>query len=549
MQIRFLRLAFGTLLVAPSLASAQEVRGVVIDSASRQPIPGAVIVLLDANRRDVGRRASSQNGTFTIARPSMATRVRVLRIGFRPRELDLPPVATSSPLEIVMAALTTLLETERVIESEKCPRRSDSRASLALWEQAKAGLLAAIVARDALPATMTNLTYQRSMEGNSDRIGAQRVKIHRGHAQRAFSAVHTAAEFARLGFVRDAGEGDIYWSPDAEVLLDDDFMKSYCLSLTSPDASRAKELGLSFRPLARTRGHVDIAGTVWIDTAARALRRIEFRYLGLDPDTDRFHPGGDLSFQEVRDGVPQIQRWSLRTVGEKNSSAGQVVTTKGGGASEPHRFEVRETGGELARATWTDGTAWAAPLGSLRIRATTKNGEPARGASVALDDTDYRATADSNGVLEIHDLLPGPYQASIIDPSLAALDLGIPTAFRFMAKRDSVVETTIVVPTAAALVETACRQDALWTPGSYLLIVRVVTPDGKPVEGAKWQVSVGRSTGVTGSNGLFQYCFGLDLGTVVQIRVSRDGELPTVVTRTLTQKVTSVRFELPARPK
>src|ERR1044071_2071823 len=136
-----------------------------------------------------------------------------------------------------------------------------------------------------------------------------------------------------------------------------------------------------------------------------------------------------------------------------------------------------------------------------------------------------------------------------MDPAVAAIDLPMATSFHFVASRDSVIETSFVVPTAAELVEKACKKDGLWTLGSYLLVVSVVTPDGKPVEGARWSVSVGRSKGFTGSNGIFQYCFNLDVGKLVQIRVSRDGELPTTVTRTLADRLTAVRLEVPARPR
>ena len=233
-----MRFALCAILAAARAPSAQDVCGVVLDSASRQPIAGAVVILLDANRRDAGRFVASPAGTFTL-RAIPATRVRVLRLGFRPRELELPAASSASRFEIVMTALPTLLEPQRVVEQSKCPRRSDYAASFALWEQAKAGLLAAVIARDALPATMMNLTFKRRVEGNSGRVLSQGVRIHQGNAQRSFQAVHTAAEFARLGFVRPTEDGDVYLSPDADVFLDDDFIRSYCLSITS----------------ARSRGH------------------------------------------------------------------------------------------------------------------------------------------------------------------------------------------------------------------------------------------------------------------------------------------------------
>ncbi len=544
-----MRFALCAILAAVRTASAQDVHGIVLDSASRQPIAGAVVILLDANRRDLGRLVASPAGTFTLRAPISATRVRILRLGFRPRDLELSAASGAPRFEILMTALPTLLEPQRVVDQSKCARRSDYVASFALWEQAKAGLLAAVIARDALPATMTNLTFKRRVDESSGRVLSQGVRIHQGKAQRSFQAVHTAAEFARLGFVRPTEDGDVYLSPDADVLLDDDFMRSYCLSITPARAAHPTEIGLSFVPATRARDHVDINGTVWIDTAVRVLRGIEFKYVGLDAESDRFHPGGQLVFADVRDGVPQIQRWTLRTVEEKAPFVDGVVRTRSPDRADARRYNVHESGGELARASWSDGVEWRAPLGRLRMHATIEAGTPARGFALSLDDTDYRATADSAGTLEISDLLPGPYRASVMDPALAAIDLPIQTNMQFVASRDSLVETAVVFPTGVELVEKACKKEGLWTPGSLLLVVRVVTPDGRPVEGARWSVSVGRSRGVTGLNGVFQYCFGLDVGTVVQISVSRDGEPPTTVTRMLGEKLTAVRLEVPARPR
>ena len=135
----------------------------------------------------------------------------------------------------------------------------------------------------------------------------------------------------------------------------------------------------------------------------------------------------------------------------------------------------------------------------------------------------------STGVATFSRLLPGPYRVSAADSAFVALDLSLPTAIRFRAARDTLIEVGGTVRTAAETVERSCRDRAVWTPGSYALVVRVVrvvNPDGTPVAGAGWSVSVGRTTGVTGSDGMFQYCFGLDLGMQVKIAVARGHELP-----------------------
>jgi hypothetical protein len=523
--------------LAPTMAQAQTGRGVVLDSASRQAIPGAVVTFFDANQHQLARTITGQSGTFAFALPT-ATKVRVVRIGFRPREVDVSRAAARGSLEIVMSALSQLLEPIRVDDDSPCPRRSDSYAAIALWDQARSGLLAAVVARQEMPAIMMNLTYKRPIEGNSDRFRDQEVRIHRGKSASSFRAAPSIAEFERNGFVRRTLEGDHFFGPDAETLLDDAFMRNYCVSLAAANTNRPAMVGVSFTPARRNRDRVDIGGTIWIDTARRALDRVEFRYVGLDPEADRYRAGGELVFQDVRPGIPQIQRWFLRTVVDRtNVLRGPTVG--------PKRFEVHEDGGELARADWSDGTAWRAPLGAARVQAKSKSGEALVGIALALAGTDYVATTDSTGTAEFTDLLPGPYRVTNIDSALTMLGLGGETDARYVAARNSMTELSVVLPSAAQVIDAECRRTNVWTPNSYALVVQVVNPDGTAVAGARWSVSVGRTTGVTGSTGIFQYCFGLEPGEIVTIQVSRNGERPTMVTRTLSRKLTTVRLVLP----
>ena len=69
--------------------------------------------------------------------------LRVVRIGFRPRDVALPltrPFAVG-PLDLTMVELPTLLEPVAVQANRRCPRRDDRAAAFALLEQARAGVL------------------------------------------------------------------------------------------------------------------------------------------------------------------------------------------------------------------------------------------------------------------------------------------------------------------------------------------------------------------------------------------------------------------------
>src|SRR5204862_7123151 len=161
---------------------------------------------------------------------------------------------------------------------------------------------------------------------------------------------------------------------------------------------------------------------------ARALRDIEHRYVGLDRRIDGMRPGGHISFREMPNGVVMIDRWFLRLIGGTVDTIRTPAYTSGRRLEMPiaqvrTKFTAAENGGEVAHATWPDGTAWRASLGTLRVHAALSSGRPAAGTAVHLVETQYRAVADTNGDFEISDLIPGPYALAIRDPRRVALGL------------------------------------------------------------------------------------------------------------------------------
>src|SRR5258705_5466971 len=140
----------------------------------------------------------------------------------------------------------------------------------------------------------------------------------------------------------------------------------------------------------------------------------------------------------MANGITLTDRWSMRLVSGRRVLDGATLTSTGEVlGARTSRLYATEVGGELAHATWPDGYTWTAPLGTLRLQTVTRRGRPAPGTVVRLDGTDYQATADTAGLLELTGLLPGPYTASILDPRLGALGVSLATPLRFIAVRDS----------------------------------------------------------------------------------------------------------------
>ena len=499
---------------APALA-AQVVTGTVRDSASQQPLPNTRVVVVDPSGRATAQSTTDQQGRFRLApwtgrgARAAALRLRVVRMGFRPREVPLTRAAAGAPLEITVSSFPVVLEEVQVMAAT-CPKRADRAAALNVLQQVRMALFATVLARSQSSGTLTRLLYERRIDGPGGRIVSQSVrrKVTSG-SREPFSAARSAAAFDRRGFVRDAAGLPTYAGPDAETLIDDAFSQQYCVRMSLPDPARPGLVGLGFEPVFREEGKIDFVGTVWIDTVSRVLQDLTFRYVGLDRETTALRPEGRLAFRELPNGVVIIDKWSLRLAGDR-------ARTEDG---------IPEIGGEVARATWPDGSSWRAPLGTIRLHVVDNGGRPATAAAVQLVDTDYQMTMDAAGTIVLDDLLPGPYTATVRDPRLVALGISSNASLRFTAMRDSTKESLLQIETAEDVVRRRCSQDAPPSSRGWVL-GRVVTPDGQPVRDARWSIrdqfgSALVEDGKVDENGLFQWCQ-LPLNQRVSVDVWRE---------------------------
>ena len=531
-------LLVGLAAYAPSLC-AQVVSGTVRDSASQLPLPNTRVLVVDPNGRPSAQSTTDQLGRFRIspwtgraARATNPLRLRVVRMGFRPRELPLARATAGTPLDIPISSFPIVLE-EVAVTAAACPKRADRAATMALLQQVRMALYASVLARSQSSATMTRLLYERELDGRNGRILAQSVRTKVTSSTREpFTAARSAAAFNREGFVKDSAGGHTYIGPDAETLVDDAFSQQYCFKLNPPDGSRPGLTGLGFEPVYREYGRIDVVGTLWVDTLSRVLQDLTFRYVGLDRETSALQPEGRLSFRELPNGVVIIDQWSLRLAG------GRAQTSNGA---------TPEIGGEIARASWPDGYSWSAPLGTMRLHAVDSQGRPASAASVQLVGTDYQKTVDSSGTVVLGGLLPGPYTAAVRDPRLVPLGVASTTSIRFTAMRDSTKEALVEVESADDFVRRRCGQD-LRGSGLAAILGRVVGTDGRPVREARFTIRDASGSqlvqdGRVDSDGLFHWCQ-VPPNSRVTIDVWRD-ERRVNDSRIVMDRVTAVNFVLP----
>jgi Carboxypeptidase regulatory-like domain len=545
------KLLFACCALAPA-ARAQVLTGTVVDSIARFPVPGVVVILLDSAGGTVARNLTNERGEYRVTLRDAARMVRFVRIGFAPGEFPLPARGAVTRLDIAMVPLPNLIQAVHVIANSRCRVRKDRAQALGLWEQARAGLLATIVAREENPGKVVRLGFYRVMDGNSEHVERMRVESDSADGTgKTYTAAAEAADFVRFGFSTDSLASATYYGPDADVLLSDAFGRAYCFEIADRDRSRPHQIGLRFTPADPKKGRVDIDGTLWIDSVAKELRDVQYKYLNVEAGARRFNPGGYVSFHAMKNGVVLIDRWWIRLV---NATPDTTIDIKYGGLRFDDWVYAEEDGGELARAAWPDGLEWRASLGALRLRVLGTDKKPAPGTVISLVATHYFGTSDANGIVEIKELLPGPYSVRIIDPRIAELGIGWPTSVKFVATRDTTSVATLIAPTTESRIADRCVANHHWTVGDSLFTIgRVLTPDGKPVGDARIDFFTKSSAGqwmpgdayyTTGTDGMFEFCHRFAPQTEVKYRVTRQDQYPLEVVGTFTSSLLVVKLTI-----
>jgi hypothetical protein len=527
-----------------------------------------VLTMLDSSGATVGRTLTSAAGSFSVALPDGLAKIRLSRIGYRPWEAWLTrDVAGGDPIDLLLARLPSMLEAVKVLALAKCDKRRADAGAQALLLQARAGLLATIVARESNPAKFVRLAYERTLEGHPDSI-APSVRIDSASGtSTTFTSLRRGVDLVRKGFTADSFGTGIYFGPDAEALLDEGFEAGYCFRVIGEHPRQPTQVGLAFSPAASPRiGRVDIEGILWIDTTARALRDLEYRYIGLGRDADEHDVGGTLTYQEMPNGNVIVSRWSVRLLKVQVDSVPGRYTRMGS-----YKLVVSDGGGVVARATWPDGTTWSPPLATIEIAAVTGDGrQPVPNARVRLRNTDYITIADSNGVATFREVLPGRYIPLVVSPELAAYgffdrsgdsNVGVadstvvrgsrvrpealpkPERNTVVARAGSTVRRVARLQTASELADQRCGSPL--TPRPKRVIIGQVTQwDQTGVEDAS--VHLGMLPGVaTGPSGTFVLCIpdSMDAREVtVTLRRGKESARPMIVRLTDSLTLVSLRW-------
>lgn len=439
-------------LVAQVRTSAGVVGGTVLDDNNNRPVAGAIVQGL---HRDsvVARTLTDERGRFTITAASMSV-VRVRRIGYRP--VDVPITSAAGELTIHLAPLTTLLQPVAVRANARCATGPTVATAHAVYEQVRDALLAQIVTRETRPARSLLLRFRGPIDDPSRPMVTQEVALDslQGETQ-TFTAVRSAAEFVQLGFAKDSAGARVFLGPDADFLTDDLFRTNWCLDAAERDRNAPTLVGIRFTPASRRASIVDIDGRLWVDTATRTLKRIEYAYRNLSDAEMSVAPGGRIEFRTMPSGAVFVERWTLRLAQYANLNAA-LSSLRGPSRS---RVSALESGGEVARMQWADGAEWRGTLGALRLTARDDKGAPQRNVTLALAGTGYAARTDNAGVAVFEDVLPGRYRVVVSDSVLDLVGVTLATSLRADVARGAMVERTLVAPSRASFAKEICPAD------------------------------------------------------------------------------------------
>ena len=516
-------------------AAAQRVRGTARDSVTGQPVSGVVAWVNDSAGKFLARSIGDDAGTFAVVRLPGSARLRLMRIGYRPREIALHEGLGDTTVNASLASLPPLLETVEATSRRVCPGEKGTGRALELWEQARTALLAGVVAREASAPTVRLLSFNRSLEPVNQHVIRQQLTRRVVVVDKSYVAARPAWAFAADGYMQEHSGDRTFYAPDDEVLLDPSFAGVHCLRVVAGMAEHAGEAGISFEPV-RTGGRdtlVDVAGVLWMGGSPPQLRSLEFHYTGLEPAAKG--SGGELIFRVMPNGAPMIERWRIRSALLRADETLHPSAVYRRPPDRPERHDVTltgysEVGGAVASATWPDGKKWKAPLPRISGRVTLANGQPADAARVWLEDTSDSTTTAADGSFSFPPVMPGRYFVLAADTTLAKIGIIRGWGGAIVGPGDS-ASVDVYYSGMSELIKGECKDQSI-PDGTGVMFGRLKDEDGSPLSdgrvAATWSNDApgnGRSKPDRVQNadeeGRFAIC-GAPLDRPVRLRAKRD---------------------------
>lgn len=345
------RSLLAALLVLPGAVASQELTGIVRHADGVTPAQG---VVLEAVRPGTGtliaRAITGESGGFVLRASPGSFRLRALRIGYRPTDLGSYTLARDERrrVELTLADRPIQLAAITSRASARCAVRDRAGESVAtLFDEARKALLSALLSPpEGRPTSRILLEQSVSEPDGTPRVAPVRA-VADGFAARPFRSA-PPAQLAALGYSIEEPDGTVYFAPDANVLLSEQFAADHCLRLAAADTAHPTRIGIAFEPVGAARARVRIRGTLWLDRSTYALERLDFGYVGLPAGLDNAGLGGSIEFAQLPGGLWFEDRWEIRMPRLRIERQARVSAIAGTGSSDVVRLEaVQRAGGRV----------------------------------------------------------------------------------------------------------------------------------------------------------------------------------------------------------
>jgi hypothetical protein len=493
-----------TILAAGVRAGAQDVRVEVVEASTGKPIVGANVALLDsAQTIPLGGGFSDPSGRTDLRAPSSGNyRVRADKVGYD-TWISVQLRLGDRPVIVRVGMTPTRIPTPIIPRNETACQQLTGPGTPAgdAWVELKKALTASAVteAQGLVPLDVD--LYERVLDRNlavlSERA-EQRTKVSR----RPLTGISwDQIDSSRRG---QTSNSDVYRAPDAATILSDQFVKSHCFAAIRGYGPETGLAGLEFRP-ARIGGQPELAGVLWLDPRANALRSLSFDYVNLPIPLRIARTTGRVEFQQLPGGQWIVPRWYIRMPRVARVTSTDVRSPS---ISRDSLVGYQEVGG-AARPTGTarvstGGTASAAPASAPAADSPAENqsmvtgivydstsGKAVGGVQVSTRDGRFKTLTGSGGRYEL--AIDGAFNDTLVfeHPRLRLLQiaerwqpLSLPSGSRAQA--------SVIIPSYGSLRKRICGQNETGTESQGLMAGYVRDAAGKPLPRAHvwatWQI-------------------------------------------------------------
>ena len=440
-------------LVAAGAANAQTIAGRVTDRTSGNPVAGVVVSALDANGNALARVVTDSASGYRVPLVIGIVKLHFRRIGYSPTDAAIADSANGR-LDVVMTRLPTQLAPVKATVAAQCDAKANTPDVIALWEQARLGLLTSIVARESKAGYTSVLAYHTDYKGDDEQPReVERVELPPGVSV-PFIAGGEPDSLAKYGYMVREGFQNSFLGPDDRVLFDVTFLTTHCF--TSEGSPSDSLIGIRFQD-GKGMKAVGVEGVLWLRRDPLDIVSVQYNYTNLDRAMQRVRPGGSIQFRRMPNGITMITEWRIRgalTMGQAvtRAAGGMVIRLpangRGGRITSPPRATTRvtrdatavanETGAMIEMMQWPDSPPYVAPLATVSgVLIDKYSKRPLTNTPIRFYRTPFKTTTDSTGAFRLVDILPGVYEIDAGDFKLeeygAAPDLIGPIAIKYGA--------------------------------------------------------------------------------------------------------------------